>query len=1214
MSDRKGERERGEIPCCISHAFFKEASRNPRRIAIVHASGGARVFRESHAKADYLDFDAEELLNRYRESSSPPLYSGDEFFTYADISSAVNSLSFRISRVLDGGDDPHLIRPEGLFHGKKTASDRNLESSTMVDSDSAASNKATPQIVGIFIAPSAEYIVSILSVLRCGAAFLPLDPFWPKDRILSIISSSKIHIIIKCTSFSDSHQLRNDDWLVNQGRSSVLSVSMKGNLKGSFGHPDLVWPCESRNPRRFCYLMYTSGSTGKPKGVCGTEKGLLNRLLWMQALFPLHEVDILLFKTSISFIDHLQEFLTAILTCTPLIIPPFHELKENPFCLLDFLKAYYVSRVTVVPSLMRAILPAMQSPNGRKIQETLQVLVFSGEVLTISLWNVLHKLLPKAAILNLYGSTEVSGDCTYFDCKNLPMILETEVLTSVPIGVPISNCDIVLVGESDTPDEGEIYVGGSCLSIGYLSDPTNMSMDYVRLFQDSEHSHDLIMSNESQLYFRTGDFARQLQSGDFVFLGRKDRMVKVNGQRIALEEIEDVLREHPDVDAAAVTFHKGQGDFAYFGVYLVLKRKDEQFHHVDVKHASKEFSLSIKSWLVRKLPPTMIPSHYFCVESLPMSSSGKIDYSSLTRTTFASKRIRDETDSNQCDDDTLQVIKEVFCDMLMVEEVTDHDDFFAMGGNSVVAAQVAHKLGIDMRSLYIHPTPSLLLKFLLDSESSYKNMSDIGSDLGIRLKAHKGMLHSFDAMNNDVYSNQLLGRPTEAAVGEQVLNFAKQLDKDQLIKLSTGKNYSPISFKSSETNSKVCKTSNSKGWIASFCLPMAVSFSRCNKVMHELELERNNVHQSCLSVEISRNGKGFMQELWKVPLNSCVDASPLVVLKDGEVCLLIGSHSHMFLCVNALSGLVRWKVKLEGRIECSAAITGDFSQVVVGCYQGNIYFLDFKTGEVSWSFQTGGEVKSQPVVDKYRHMIWCGSHDHNLYALDYRKHCCVYKVSCGGSIYGSPIIDKVHNVLYVASTSGRVTAISIEQACPFGTLWLYESGAPIFGSLSINPQNGDVICCLVDGHVMALNSSGSIIWKAITGGPIFAGACISSVLPSQEGGGLLWEYEVGDPITSSAYIDENTQLISDPSHPSDRLACICSSSGSIHVLRIDPNAVKKRDQQVEAAAGPIVQKFTNMDLPGDIFSSPVMIGSRIFVGCRDDHVYCIDVVCQPHQG
>ncbi|XP_058103988.1 putative acyl-activating enzyme 19 isoform X9 [Magnolia sinica] len=980
MSDRKGERERGEIPCCISHAFFKEASRNPRRIAIVHASGGARVFRESHAKADYLDFDAEELLNRYRESSSPPLYSGDEFFTYADISSAVNSLSFRISRVLDGGDDPHLIRPEGLFHGKKTASDRNLESSTMVDSDSAASNKATPQIVGIFIAPSAEYIVSILSVLRCGAAFLPLDPFWPKDRILSIISSSKIHIIIKCTSFSDSHQLRNDDWLVNQGRSSVLSVSMKGNLKGSFGHPDLVWPCESRNPRRFCYLMYTSGSTGKPKGVCGTEKGLLNRLLWMQALFPLHEVDILLFKTSISFIDHLQEFLTAILTCTPLIIPPFHELKENPFCLLDFLKAYYVSRVTVVPSLMRAILPAMQSPNGRKIQETLQVLVFSGEVLTISLWNVLHKLLPKAAILNLYGSTEVSGDCTYFDCKNLPMILETEVLTSVPIGVPISNCDIVLVGESDTPDEGEIYVGGSCLSIGYLSDPTNMSMDYVRLFQDSEHSHDLIMSNESQLYFRTGDFARQLQSGDFVFLGRKDRMVKVNGQRIALEEIEDVLREHPDVDAAAVTFHKGQGDFAYFGVYLVLKRKDEQFHHVDVKHASKEFSLSIKSWLVRKLPPTMIPSHYFCVESLPMSSSGKIDYSSLTRTTFASKRIRDETDSNQCDDDTLQVIKEV---------------------------------------------------------------------------------------------------------------------------------------------------------------------------------------------------------------------------------------------------------KLEGRIECSAAITGDFSQVVVGCYQGNIYFLDFKTGEVSWSFQTGGEVKSQPVVDKYRHMIWCGSHDHNLYALDYRKHCCVYKVSCGGSIYGSPIIDKVHNVLYVASTSGRVTAISIEQACPFGTLWLYESGAPIFGSLSINPQNGDVICCLVDGHVMALNSSGSIIWKAITGGPIFAGACISSVLPSQvlvcsrngtvysfelEGGGLLWEYEVGDPITSSAYIDENTQLISDPSHPSDRLACICSSSGSIHVLRIDPNAVKKRDQQVEAAAGPIVQKFTNMDLPGDIFSSPVMIGSRIFVGCRDDHVYCIDVVCQPHQG
>jgi len=98
---------------------------------------------------------------------------------------------------------------------------------------------------------------------------------------------------------------------------------------------------------------------------------------------------------------------------------------------------------------------------------------------------------------------------------------------------------------------------------------------------------------------------------------------------------------------------------------------------------------------------------------------------------------------------------------------------------------------------------------------------------------------------------------------------------------------------------------------------------------------------------------------------------------------------------------------LEGRIECSAAVTGDFSEVVVGCYNGKIYFIDMSTGKLSWTYQTDGEVKMQPVVDRMRNLIWCGSYDHYLYALNYKDHCCTYKISCGGSIYGSPAIDMV---------------------------------------------------------------------------------------------------------------------------------------------------------------------------------------------------------------
>ncbi|KAI8572501.1 hypothetical protein RHMOL_Rhmol01G0204200 [Rhododendron molle] len=153
---------------------------------------------------------------------------------------------------------------------------------------------------------------------------------------------------------------------------------------------------------------------------------LLNRFLWMQEFYPLGGDELLLFKTSISFIDHLQEFLGALLTTCTLVIPPFNELKENSFYVHDFLQAYTINRLIAVPSLMR-----------------------------------------------------VSGDCSYFDCKRLLSILENEALDSVPIGMPMSNCDLVLVGE-ESPMQGEIYVGGLCTAKGYYCDFSASSQEFVK--------------------------------------------------------------------------------------------------------------------------------------------------------------------------------------------------------------------------------------------------------------------------------------------------------------------------------------------------------------------------------------------------------------------------------------------------------------------------------------------------------------------------------------------------------------------------------------------------------------------------------------------------------------------------------------------------------------------------------------------------------------
>ncbi|KAK1582767.1 hypothetical protein Q3G72_018054 [Acer saccharum] len=1145
MSERKKQQH-----CCLSHEFLRAATLNPSKIAVIHAA--TTTSPSNH--------------------HPPVVYEGDRCFTFSEVSASVHSLSSRLRSILHGSRDPHLITPQpsrNNLNCQQPASVYTFISSTSNEGKLTDSmNMYTPKVIGLYMPPSVEYIVSVLSILRIGEAFLPLDPFWPKDRIMSIVSSSNVDLVIACgTSFSESgcYLLDKSHWLLECGICPVLCFFIEERVEELIDVSNIVWPCEHERQRSFCYLMYTSGSTGKPKGVCGTEQGLLNRFLWMQDLYPLHGEDILLFKTSISFIDHLQEFLSAVLTACTLVIPPVIELKRNLFGIIGVLQAYSISRLTTVPSLMRAILPALQSQPKMRISSSLKLLVLSGEVLPISLWDMLSKLLPKISILNLYGSTEVSGDCTYFDCNRLSNILETETLTSVPIGVPISNCDVVLAeSDTDTPNQGEMYIGGLCVANGYFSESALMSLEYVKLHQNSISNHSV--NGGSIMYFRTGDFAKRLQSGDLVFLSRKDRTIKVNGQRMALDEIEFILREYPDVIDAAVIFRKIQEELPILEAYILLQKKEK---------SSEIFISSIKNWMINKLPLAMIPNRFICIESLPMTPSGKVDYASLAGSTIVTMHPEDEIVDTKTSN-LLQVIKKAFGDALTVEEVFDDDNFFVMGGNSIAAAHVAHNLGIDMRLIYNFQTPSKLQTALLQKKVSCNR--DVSADPNYK---------------------ELLRMRYEKNENHPIMSKRLKMDSDKHVALDLGQK---------DGFPRNCASS-----------PMSCSFSRCNKMMYE---EGNKGIEPCQvpwSVEVPGNRKGFIHELWKVYMESCVDASPLLVLKGSDIYLFVGSHSHTFLCLDAKSGCVQWETKLEGRVECSAAVVGDFSLVVVGCYKGKIYFLDFSNGSIWWIFQTCGEVKCQPVVDVPRQLIWCGSHDHSLYGLDFINRCCVYKLSCGGSIFGSPAIDEVHDTLYVASTSGRVTAISV-KALPFHTLWLHELQVPVFGSLSVTSPNRYVICCLVDGYVVALDLSGSIIWRYKTGGPVFAGACTSFSLPSQvlvcsrngsvysfepEKGELLWEYSVGDPITASAYVDENLKLISETSSLADRLVCVCASSGSIYILRINSDVSKKENPLREK-----VQEFARLELQGDVFSSPVMIGGRIFVGCRDDYVHCIAVGTQ----
>ncbi|CAI9103348.1 OLC1v1001811C1 [Oldenlandia corymbosa var. corymbosa] len=1185
-NERPPEREAKRPGCCISHLFHYSALKSPDKVAVIHASGGAKLISQQPRNNYAGDWQTSpsvtvnesiESQTTQPESSSsspqPPVYEGDQCFTYSDIHRAVDVLSSRLKRILDGGDDSQLIRPA-----------QSEISSSTGQRIKFSGTKYIPRRIGIYMEPSVEYIVGVLSVLRCGEAFMPLDPSWPKERILSVVSSSRADLVIGCKISGDDkyfHQLDKLNWLVSSGHCPVLCISMTDFVIQHDEFCDLPWPCQPEVSRFFSYLMYTSGSTGKPKGVCGTEAGLLNRFFWMQDVYPLRGEEHLIFKTSTSFIDHVQEFLCGMLTNNTIVIPPFNELKENILLLVDFLQMYAVSRLVAVPSLMRTVLLPLQSPNYARLQSNLKVLVLSGEVFHLSLCETLMKLLPHTAVLNLYGSTEVSGDCTYFDCKQLPMILDNEVVCSVPIGLPLYNCDVVLVGE-DAPRYGEICVQGLCNAAGYYDHPSITPLSYVELPEEGRtHSN-----FKHQYYFKTGDFARQLDSGVLIFVGREDHTIKFNGQRIALEEIERTLIEHPDIVNAAVVCQKNHGDVSYIEAHVVRKPKEDSNEH---------FESLIRRWMFNKLPEAVVPSRVICAKSLPLSSSGKVDYNRLLRSSFSKERSGHTTDEFQ-DHDLLKAITKVFCDALMVEEVSTADDFFDIGGNSLSAAYVSYSLGINMKLLYAFPTP-LKLQMALQRKIE---LSSSNLEIGANLEVNSGATHEIYAhsMIASYHERKHQGKSFGVVDYSSTDYQAKRLKKD--LNLSVFREYGSLK--------------DNCFWDSNF-LHTDSSFSRCNKSTRGKAGTDDRLSLITLSGHVQRERNFYMQQLWKVHMESCVDASPLIVCKGSEVFLFIGSHSGKFVCVDAKSGSVFWEIKLEGRTECSAAVVDNFSQVVVGCYQGNIYFLNVSDGNICWKFRTGGEVKSQPLVDEQRHLVWCGSYDQILYGLDYKDHCCTYKLSCGGSIFSAPVVDQKRKKLFVASTSGLVTAVALKtSSC--SKLWIQDFEAPVFGSLLINCSNGNVICCLVNGNVVAVDTNGSIVWKASCGGPIFAGPSISNALPSQvivccrdgsiysfemEKGDLLWQHDVGSPMTSSAHVDEFLELTSDASSQPDKLVCVCTSSGVIHVLRINSDATGTRQQNT------MVHEFSRLELEGDIFSSPVMIGGRVFVGCRDDYVYCFGI-------
>jgi amino acid adenylation domain-containing protein len=519
--------------------------------------------------------------------------------------------------------------------------------------------------VGVLLDRSIEMVTGILGVVKAGAAYVPLDVSLPKARLEHIVREADVRAVITTSN-------RREILWDGNAASIAPALLVDGDGRATLEACSPTKPDVSLTPDNLAYIIYTSGSTGRPKGAMNTHRGICNRLLWMQAEYQLDATEVFLQKTPYSFDISVWEFFEPLIVGGRLVIaqPDGHR---DPEYLAELIGAAGVTTAHFVPSMLYAFLEAQNISDAVRLKR-----VFcSGEALPLDLQTRFFERLP-AELHNLYGPTEAAVEVTYWACERS----SAGSRSSVPIGRPIANTQIYLLDDRLQPVPigitGHLHIGGVAVARGYVARP---ELTAERFIPDPFSA-----SPEERLY-RTGDLARWATDGAIEYLGRADDQVKVRGFRIELGDVEAALREHPAVRECAVALrHRTVGD-----------RQDATLTAYVVPPSGATPSWSdLRTFLRSKLPEYMIPAAFVALAALPLTSSGKTDRRALPEPARDDVLGRDESarsDRIAPRTDLERTLAEVWTELLGVGHVGIDDDFFALGGHSLLVA----RLGIAVR-------------------------------------------------------------------------------------------------------------------------------------------------------------------------------------------------------------------------------------------------------------------------------------------------------------------------------------------------------------------------------------------------------------------------------------------------------------------------------------------------------------------------------------
>jgi amino acid adenylation domain-containing protein len=531
--------------------------------------------------------------------------------------------------------------------------------------------------VGILLPRSTETIVAMLAALKIGAAYVPLDPTHPAERLTRILADAGVGVLVGAPGGGAA---------VKQGGLPVVAVDMD-----VIEEPLAVE--EAARPLDVAYIMYTSGSTGEPKGVAVPNRAIL-RLVVNTDYVRLGPGDVVAHVSNTAFDAATFEVWGALLNGASLLVLD-QETVLSPVRFAEVLRSQKVTTLFLTTAFFNLV--SSQVPG---IFKPLRDVLFGGEAVDPAAVRAVLAKGPPARLLHVYGPTEVTTFATWHEVKEVP----ADAIT-VPIGQPIANTTAHVLDARGRPVPinvpGELHLGGDGVALGYVGRAKETRQRFVP---------DPFSSDPDARLYRTGDRVRRRADGAIEFLGRNDRQIKIRGFRIEPGEIESTLLEHESVAACVVDLWESDHADRRLAAWVVAG--EEQFDSGDLRY-----------FLQERLPAYMIPSRYIRLDTLPMTANGKIDRGALPDPATVREREIDSPPSSLSEAES--TLLEIWREVLDLKKIGVHEDFFDdLGGNSLLAVHlfslIEQKLGVQMplEALFRSPTIAQLAEEVGGSRSN----------------------------------------------------------------------------------------------------------------------------------------------------------------------------------------------------------------------------------------------------------------------------------------------------------------------------------------------------------------------------------------------------------------------------------------------------------------------------------------------------------------